>query len=105
MLDSVGLSNEAPRYPATLSGGQRQRVAVARATINKPSIVLADEPTGALDSINGASVLALLDHLNRQGQTIVLVTHDAHLAESIAHRIVQLIDGRVVDDQQMSRAA
>ena len=104
VLALVGLASAVKRYPATLSGGERQRVAVARATINKPSIVLADEPTGALDSLNGASVLGLLDELNRGGQTIVLVTHDPVLAERLAHRIVHLVDGRIVGDERTARA-
>jgi putative ABC transport system ATP-binding protein len=105
LLAQLGLAVEGPRYPATLSGGQRQRVAIARAIVNRPSILLADEPTGALDTLNGAAVLGLFDELNRAGQTIVIVTHDAALAERVAHRIVHLVDGRIVDDSATARAA
>jgi putative ABC transport system ATP-binding protein len=105
LLGQLGLAPEAPRFPATLSGGQRQRVAIARAVVNRPPILLADEPTGALDTLNGAAVLGLFDELNRAGQTIVLVTHDAALADRVAHRIVHLVDGRVVDDVATARAA
>jgi putative ABC transport system ATP-binding protein len=105
LLAGLGLERHAARYPATLSGGERQRVAIARAMVNRPAILLADEPTGALDTINGASVLGLFDELNRGGQTIVVVTHDAGLAERIAHRIVHLVDGRIVDDARTARAA
>jgi len=105
LLEQLGLGEVANRYPATLSGGQRQRVAIARAVINRPAILLADEPTGALDSVNGAAVLGLFAELNRAGQTIVLVTHDAYLAERVAHRTVQLIDGRIADDSSLKVAA
>jgi putative ABC transport system ATP-binding protein len=105
LLGQLGLAPEAPRFPATLSGGQRQRVAIARAVVNRPPILLADEPTGALDTLNGAAVLGLFDELNRAGQTIVLVTHDAALADRVAHRVVHLVDGRVVDDVAAARAA
>jgi putative ABC transport system ATP-binding protein len=105
LLDQLGLGEVANRYPATLSGGQRQRVAIARAVINRPAVLLADEPTGALDSVNGAAVLGLFAELNRAGQTIVLVTHDPYLAERVAHRTVQLIDGRIADDSAQKAAA
>jgi putative ABC transport system ATP-binding protein len=98
LLTQLGLADRADRYPATLSGGERQRVAIARAVVNGPSVLLADEPTGALDTHNGESVLALLEDLNRRGQTILLVTHDEHLAAQRAHRIVRLIDGRIALD-------
>jgi putative ABC transport system ATP-binding protein len=105
LLAQLGLSEVASRFPATLSGGQRQRVAIARAVINRPAVLLADEPTGALDSHNREGVLALLEDLNRLGQTIVLVTHDAALARTIAHRVVQLVDGEIAGDVATSRAA
>jgi putative ABC transport system ATP-binding protein len=105
LLDQLGLGDVANRYPATLSGGQRQRVAIARAVINRPAILLADEPTGALDSVNGAAVLGLFAELNRAGQTIVLVTHDPYLAERVAHRTIQLIDGHIADDSAHKAAA
>jgi putative ABC transport system ATP-binding protein len=105
LLDQLGLGAEARRFPATLSGGQRQRVAIARAIVNRPPILLADEPTGALDTLNGASVLGLFEELHRAGQTILMVTHDAALADRIADRVVHLVDGRIVDDTPTARAA
>jgi len=98
MLDQLGLGAHRRKLPGVLSGGERQRLAIARAVVNRPTVLLADEPTGALDRRNGASALALLEDLNRRGQTILLVTHDEALAGSSAHRIVRLVDGRVVDD-------
>ena len=95
LLDRLGIVQLADRYPARLSGGERQRVAIARALVNQPALLLADEPTGALDSRNGDEVIQVLADLNRAGQTIVLVTHDARLAQSIAQRLVHLVDGRV----------
>jgi putative ABC transport system ATP-binding protein len=105
LLAQLGLSDRGGRYPATLSGGERQRPAIARAVVNRPAVLLADEPTGALDSHNGESVLALLEDLNRRGQTIVLVTHDEHLAGQRAHRIVRLVDGAIALDTTSGRAA
>lgn len=87
------------QYPARLSGGQRQRIAIARALINNPALLLADEPTGALDSHTGDQVLAILAELHRNGQTIVLVTHDERLARTSASRVLQLVDGALVSDR------
>jgi len=98
MLDQLGLGAHRRKLPGVLSGGERQRLAIARAIVNRPKVLLADEPTGALDRRNGASAIALLEDLNRRGQTILLVTHDEGLASQSAHRIVRLVDGRVVDD-------
>jgi putative ABC transport system ATP-binding protein len=95
LLDQLGIAEEATRYPAALSGGQRQRVAIARAIMNRPPVLLADEPTGALDSHSGEGVIDMLRDLERTGQTILLVTHDARLAERCAHRIVTLVDGAI----------
>jgi putative ABC transport system ATP-binding protein len=106
-LERVGMSARARHYPAQLSGGQQQRVAVARAVAGEPSILLADEPTGNLDSKNGDAVMGLLDELHQGGATICIVTHDSRFAEH-ADRIVHLLDGRLVDSQhaaQMSAAA
>jgi putative ABC transport system ATP-binding protein len=97
LLDELGLADKAHAYPGRLSGGQRQRVAIARALINAPAVVLADEPTGALDSRSGEAVMEILAEINRRGQTVVLVTHDARLAASAA-RVITLRDGHVVDD-------
>jgi|KBSMisStandDraft_5_1062788.scaffolds.fasta_scaffold406660_2 putative ABC transport system ATP-binding protein len=99
MLEQLGLAGHARVFPATLSGGERQRLAIARAVVNRPAVLLADEPTGALDRHNGEMALALLEDLNRRGQAIVLVTHDERLAHLTAHRIVRLTDGAIVDDQ------
>ena len=98
MLGQLGLAAHAPKVPAALSGGERQRLAIARAIVNEPAVLLADEPTGALDRRNGEIALALLADLNRRGQTILLVTHDEGLAAQVAHRIVRLVDGRIAAD-------
>jgi len=94
LLEKVGIPEKAGRLPAELSGGQRQRVAIARALANRPALLLADEPTGALDSRTGAEVLALFQELHGQGHTVVLVTHDASIA-ALAQRRVELHDGLV----------
>src|SRR5205807_7241226 len=96
-LDRVGMAHRAKHYPSQLSGGQQQRVAVARALAGKPSILLADEPTGNLDSKNGEAVMDLLGNLHQEGATICMVTHDPRFARH-ADRIVNLFDGRVVED-------
>jgi putative ABC transport system ATP-binding protein len=95
-LERVGMTARARHYPAQLSGGQQQRVAVARAVAGEPSILLADEPTGNLDSRNGEAVMELLGELHKGGATICIVTHDSRFAEH-AGRVVHLLDGRVVD--------
>lgn len=97
MLDKVGLSDRAFHTPSELSGGQQQRVAIARALINEPAVLLADEPTGALDSRTGQDVMAILRHLNEEGLTMILVTHDAAIA-ACAKRVISFRDGRVVSD-------
>jgi ABC-type lipoprotein export system ATPase subunit len=99
MLEKVGIPEKANVLPAQLSGGQRQRVAIARALANRPALLLADEPTGALDSKTGAEVLELFAELNRQGNTVVLVTHDPKIA-ALASRRVQLQDGLVVHEEE-----
>ncbi len=96
ILRKVKLSHRAKHYPHQLSGGQQQRVAIARAVVGKPSIILADEPTGNLDSKNGMEVMQLLSELNEEGTTIVMVTHSKHDA-TYANRIINLFDGEVVD--------
>lgn len=101
-LERVGMAHRLQHYPAQLSGGQQQRVAVARALVGKPAILLADEPTGNLDSRNGEAVMALLDELHRAGSTICMVTHDPRYAE-FAERKIHLFDGRVVDEETLDR--
>lgn len=95
-LEKVGMTHRAKHYPPQLSGGQQQRVAVARAVAGDPAILLADEPTGNLDSRNGEAVMQLLQELHAAGSTICMVTHDARYAQH-AQRTVQLFDGRVVE--------
>jgi putative ABC transport system ATP-binding protein len=96
-LDAVGLGTRKHHRPNEMSGGQRQRVAIARALVNGPSILLADEPTGNLDSKTGEEILALMDELHRGGNTIILVTHEDELAQHAA-RVVRLRDGKIVSD-------
>ena len=96
-LERVGLTDKAKNRPNQLSGGQQQRVSIARALAGDPSVILADEPTGALDSRTGREVLAFLQELNRDGRTIVLITHDNSIAVK-AKRIIRLSDGKIVYD-------
>src|SRR5712692_11983661 len=97
-LERVGMSHRMKHYPSQLSGGQQQRVAVARALVGQPSILLADEPTGNLDSANGEAVIGILRELHRSGSTICMVTHDPRYAQ-YADRTVRIFDGRVVEEQ------
>jgi len=101
LLDLLGIKEVADKYPARLSGGQQQRVAIARALINNPTLLLADEPTGALDTHSGEQVMELLGRLHRDGQTILLVTHDAKLATRHAARVLSVLDGKIVDDARL----
>ena len=103
-LDSVGLAQRIEHRPNELSGGQKQRVAIARALVNEPSIILADEPTGALDSRTGDEIMDLFDQVHAAGNTILLVTHEEHLARR-SHRIVRFRDGRIESDCPTEEAA
>ena len=94
MLELVGMADRATHRPNELSGGQKQRIAIARAMINDPSIILADEPTGALDSKSGKQIMELFERLNEEGVTIVMITHDAKIA-SYAKRVIRIIDGEI----------
>ena len=102
LLDRLGIARHTRAFPGRLSGGERQRVAVARALMNRPALLLADEPTGALDSASAAEVRTLLAELNAAGQTILLVTHDVALARSCATRTIELVDGQVFRDERMA---
>ena len=103
-LERVGLADRSRHMPNELSGGQRQRVAIARALVNKPSILLADEPTGNLDSATSTEIMALFDELHRAGNTVILVTHENDIAEH-AERRVTLRDGKVLSDERTPRRA
>ena len=103
LLGYLGIDRLSGAYPGRLSGGERQRVAVARALMNRPALLLADEPTGALDTASGVEVRQLLTDLNADGQTILLVTHDLTLAESCATRTIELTDGRITRDTHHPR--
>lgn len=98
LMEMLGIQKHARAYPGRLSGGERQRVGVARALVNRPELLLADEPTGALDTASGHDVRDLLMDLHRGGQTIVLVTHDLSLAETVASRTIHLVDGQLARD-------
>jgi putative ABC transport system ATP-binding protein len=102
-LDAVGLSDRTNHLPTELSGGQQQRVAVARAIVTSPVLLLADEPTGALDSHASEEVLALFDELNRQGRTLVVITHEDEVAHH-AKRVIRMRDGQVVADDRQAAA-
>jgi putative ABC transport system ATP-binding protein len=98
LLAALRIPQHRDAYPARLSGGERQRVAIARALVNRPALLLADEPTGALDSATGEEIGALLLDLNESGQTLILVTHNPDLAARYARRVVEIVDGRVTSD-------
>jgi putative ABC transport system ATP-binding protein len=104
LLGYVGLEARADHRPAELSGGEQQRVAIARALANRPIVLLADEPTGELDARTGSDVIALFDRLNRDGMTIVVVTHDEKLAGA-ARRVIHMLDGQVIRDEPLLRRA
>ena len=97
-LETVGLADRVTHRPSEMSGGQRQRVAIARALVTKPSILLADEPTGNLDSVTGSEIMALFDRLHDAGNTLIVVTHEPEIADS-ARRVIRLSDGKIVSDE------
>jgi putative ABC transport system ATP-binding protein len=101
LLEKVGLKDRTGHLPSELSGGQKQRVAIARALVNKPTVILADEPTGALDSKTGAQIMDLLTELNREGKTVIIVTHEEEIA-ACTDRIIVLRDGLIVEDRKVT---
>jgi cell division transport system ATP-binding protein len=99
VLETVGLSGKAGRLPDELSGGEQQRVAIARAFVNRPLVLLADEPTGNLDPDTSKDIMDLLERINRTGTTVVMATHDHHIVDSMRQRVVELSLGRLVRDE------
>ena len=100
-LERVGLKHRAMHKPTELSGGEKQRVAIARALVNKPAIILADEPTGNLDSVTGEEIMSLFHELNSEAVTLILVTHETEIAQQ-AKRIIKMKDGRIIQDQAVT---
>ncbi|MFG1627887.1 ABC transporter ATP-binding protein [Kribbella sp. NPDC049227] len=103
LFEELGIAGRRNTYPAQLSGGERQRVAVARALMNRPAVLLADEPTGALDTRAGEQVMDLLLDLNQIGQTLLLVTHDQQLATRCASRVIEVVDGQIAGERALER--
>ncbi|MBA2529632.1 MAG: cell division ATP-binding protein FtsE [Euzebyales bacterium] len=99
VLDLVGLRHKTDAYPHELSGGEQQRVSIARAFVNRPRILLCDEPTGNLDPTTSVGIMKLLDRINRTGTTVVMATHDQHIVDSMRRRVIELADGNLVRDQ------
>ncbi|GAA1632248.1 MULTISPECIES: cell division ATP-binding protein FtsE [Brevibacterium] len=98
VLETVGLAGKEKRYPYELSGGEQQRVAIARAVVNKPGILLADEPTGNLDPVTSADIMSVLEKINRNGTTVLMATHDGEIVNRMAKRVIELKEGRIVRD-------
>ncbi|MCA1736530.1 MAG: cell division ATP-binding protein FtsE [Actinobacteria bacterium] len=103
VLELVGLKDKGDRYPRQLSGGEQQRVSIARAFVNRPPILLCDEPTGNLDPATSVGIMRLLDRINRSGTTVAMATHDHAIVDAMQRRVVQLEDGRIIRDQQSGR--
>jgi len=103
VLESVGLKDKLKYYPNQLSGGQQQRVAIARSVVTEPAIVLADEPTGALDQSTGQQIIALFEELNRENRTVLIITHDTNVARH-ARRIVNIVDGELTEGEEVPNA-
>ena len=103
MLDLVGMSNKGYKLPNELSGGEQQRIVIARAVLNSPAIILADEPTGALDQKSGKQIMELFQSLNDEGVTIVMITHDINIAKQ-AKRILHIVDGEIFTDDEEGKA-
>ena len=101
LLDKVALTNKASKFPSKLSGGERQRVAIARALVKDPLLILADEPTGNLDSETSIEIMRLFQEIHKKGNTIILVTHEDEIAKH-AHRIIRLFDGKITEDIEQS---
>ena len=100
VLDLVGLADKADNFPNELSGGEQQRIAIARAIANKPSILIADEPTGNLDPETSEGIMDILEKINKDGTTIVMATHNSLLVDEYKHRVIEIEDGRIVRDQE-----
>src|SRR5690606_27438239 len=98
-LELVGLEGKADRFPEELSGGEQQRVAIARAFVNRPMILIADEPTGNLDPTTSTGIMKLLDRINRTGTTVLMATHDAGIVDQMRKRVIELVDGQVIRDE------
>ena len=103
MLNLVGLKGKGDRYPGQLSGGEQQRVAIARALVHKPKVLVADEPTGNLDSINTREIIDLLKKINKLGTTVLLVTHDKEVVNNLKGRVITLDSGMIISDQSIGR--
>jgi cell division transport system ATP-binding protein len=99
VLKTVGLEGKGHRMPHELSGGEQQRVAIARAVVNRPGILLADEPTGNLDPTTSQGIMSVLDRINQNGTTVVMATHDTDIVNSMRKRVIELVDGRVIRDE------
>ena len=103
MLTMVGLAEQYKQYPRELSGGEQQRVAVARAIVNQPDIILADEPTGNLDPTNSMEIMTLLEEINKKGTTVIVVTHNKDIVNALKKRVITLKKGKIISDEEEGR--